>query len=194
MHTPPLNLTGGSNQGPAANAAGSSQGSAGNAADTSQAPTDNAADSSQAPTASAADTSQAPTDNAADSSQEPTANAAAAGNAVVRIGGESLRANGEVAQGFQYTGPCPVELQFGWGVIGTEPTTIDYWFVRSDGGQSARSQTVDLPQADLSVPVYDKWRLGANTPRFANYTGWVKLVIDSPNQVEGKIGFTIHCQ
>jgi hypothetical protein len=175
MHTPPLNLTGGSNQGPAANAAGSSQGSAGNAADTSQAPTDNAADSSQAPTASAADTSQAPTDNAADSSQEPTA-------------------NGEVAQGFQYTGPCPVELQFGWGVIGTEPTTIDYWFVRSDGGQSARSQTVDLPQADQSVPVYDKWRLGANTPRFANYTGWVKLVIDSPNQVEGKIGFTIHCQ
>jgi len=116
------------------------------------------------------------------------------GNAAVRIGGESLRANGQVAQGFQYTGPCPVDLQFGWGVIGTEPTTIDYWFVRSDGGQSSHSQTVDLPQANRSVPVYENWRLGANSPRFANYTGWVKLVIDSPNRVEGKIGFTIHCQ
>jgi len=115
-------------------------------------------------------------------------------NAAVRIGGASLRANGEVAQGFQYTGPCPVELQFGWGVIGTEPTTIDYWFVRSDSGQSSRSQTVELPQAGRSVPVYDMWRLGANSPRFANYTGWVKLVIDSPNQVEGKIEFTLHCQ
>ena len=27
----------------------------------------------------------------------------------VRIGGESLRANGQVAQGFQYTGSCPVD-------------------------------------------------------------------------------------
>jgi hypothetical protein len=116
------------------------------------------------------------------------------GNAAVRIGGESLRANGQVTPGYQYTGPCPVDLQFGWGVIGTEPTTIDYWFVRSDGGQSSHSQTVDLPQANRSVPVYENWRLGANSPRFANYTGWVKLVIDSPNRVEGKIGFTIHCQ
>ena len=105
-----------------------------------------------------------------------------------------MRANGEVAQGFQYTGPCPVALQFGWGVISTAPTTIDYWFVRSDGGQSSRSQNLDLPQANRSVPVYDTWRLGANTPQFANYTGWVNILITSPNQVQGKIGFTIHCQ
>jgi hypothetical protein len=157
-------------------------------------PADNAPGSNQAPADNVADTNQAPADNAADTGQGPPANAAAAGNAVVRIGGESLRANGEVAQGFQYTGPCPVALQFGWGVIGTAPTTIDYWFVRSDGGQSSRSQNLDLPQANRSVPVYDTWRLGANTPQFANYTGWVKIVIDSPNQVEGKIGFTIHCQ
>ena len=131
---------------------------------------------------------------AAGISQGPTATAAGTDNAVVRIGGESLRANGQLVQGFQYTGPCPVELVFGWGVIGTEPTTIDYWFVRSDGGQSARSQTVDLPQANRSVPVYERWRLGANSQRFANYTGWVRIMIDSPNRVEGKIGFTIHCQ
>jgi hypothetical protein len=144
--------------------------------------------------ANVAGSSYAPWRNAAGSDYAPADNAAATGNAVVRIGGESLRANGEVAQGFQYTGPCPVELQFGWGVIASEPTSIDYRFVRSDGGQSARSQTVDLPRAESSVPVYDMWRLGANTPQFANFTGWVKIVIDSPNQVEGKIGFTIHCR
>ena len=113
----------------------------------------------------------------------------------VRIGGESLRANGEVARGVhQYTGPCPVDLQFGWGVVSTGPTAVNYRFVRSDGGHSTNSQSVDIPQANRSMPVYDKWRLGANTPQFANYTGWVKLIIESPNPVEGKIGFTIHCQ
>ncbi|MGA2571514.1 MAG: hypothetical protein ABSF23_13425 [Terracidiphilus sp.] len=176
------------------NAAGSGYPPAGNAPGSGYAPAANAADTGQAPAANAADTSQAQAANAADTDQAPAANAAASSNATVRIGGASLRANGEVAQGFQYTGPCPVELQFGWGVIATEPTTIDYWFVRSDGGQSSHSKAVDLPQANRSVPVYDVWRLGANSPRFANYTGWVKLVIDVPNQVEDKIGFTIHCQ
>ncbi|HEY1161234.1 MAG TPA: hypothetical protein VGE83_11415 [Terracidiphilus sp.] len=114
--------------------------------------------------------------------------------ASVRVGGESLRANGQVIQGHQYMGPCPVDLQFGWGVIGTEPTTMNYHFVRSDGGHSAGSQSVSVPQTNRSVPVYERWRLGANTAQFANYSGWVKLIIDSPNQVEGKIAFTIHCQ
>ena len=112
----------------------------------------------------------------------------------VRVGGESLRANGQVAQGFQYTGSCPVNLQFGWGLISTGPTTVNYHFVRNDGGHSSNSQRVHIPQANHSVPVYDPWRLGANTPQFANYTGWVKLIIDSPNAVEGKVGFSIHCQ
>ena len=112
----------------------------------------------------------------------------------VRIGGDSLRANGQVAQGFQYTGSCPVNLQFGWGLISTGPTTANYSFVRNDGGHPSNSRSVNLPQANHSVPVYDTWSLGANTPQIANYTGWVKILIDSPNKVEGKIGFTIHCQ
>ncbi len=112
----------------------------------------------------------------------------------VRIGGESLRANGQIAQGFQYTGSCPVDLKFGWGLISTGPTAASYHFVRNDGGHTTNSQTVNLPQANRSVPVYYDWRLGANTPRFANFTGWVQILIDSPNPVQGKIGFTIHCQ
>jgi hypothetical protein len=114
--------------------------------------------------------------------------------ASVRVGGSSLRANGEVAQGFQYTGSCPVALQFGWGVIPTEPTTVTYSYVRSDGGHSRTSLTADLPNANRSVPIYVEWRLGANNQQFASYSGWVQLNIESPNPVSQKVPFTIHCR
>ena len=87
-------------------------------------------------------------------------------NATIRIGGESLRANGLLTQGFQYTGPCPVELQFGWGVIANQPTSVTYTFSRSDGGHSSRTMGADLPQPSRSYPVYDKWLLGAHKAQF----------------------------
>jgi hypothetical protein len=111
----------------------------------------------------------------------------------VRIGGASLRANGQVAQGFQYTGPCPVDLKFGWGVIPTAPTRLTYRFERSDGGHSSNSFFADLPRPNQSTPVYEGWRLGANNPRFASYSGWVNLIIDEPVPLQQKINFTIHC-
>jgi hypothetical protein len=121
---------------------------------------------------------------------------AVAGNAqaVVRVGGSSLSANGQLARGFQYSGSCPVSLRFDWGVIGTQPTTITYSFTRSDGGQSGGSRSASLPRANQSVPVFDTWRLGANTPQFSNYRGWVELDIASPNPVSRKINFTLHCR
>jgi hypothetical protein len=114
-------------------------------------------------------------------------------NASVRIGGSSLRANGQIAQRYQYTGPCPVDLKFGWGVIATAPTSVTYRFTRSDGGQS-QSFSAELPQAERSVPLYDDWRLGANIPQFADFNGWVNLIIEGPNHLENRINFTIHCQ
>ncbi|HTC93820.1 MAG TPA: hypothetical protein VK699_10245 [Terriglobales bacterium] len=119
---------------------------------------------------------------------------AASSYASIRIGGWSLRANGEVAQGFQYTGSCPVDLKFGWGVVSTEPTTVTYTFVRSDGGHSSSPQTASLAGGGRSTPIYDDWRLGADTPQFANYSGWVEIDIQGPNPVSQKINFTIHCQ
>jgi len=112
----------------------------------------------------------------------------------VRIGGWSLRANGEVAKAFQYTGACPVDLKFGWSVLGTAPTTATYSFVRSDGGHSSSSQSINLPTANQSGFIYYDWHLGANTAEFANYSGWVDLGITSPNAVSQKINFTIHCR
>ena len=114
------------------------------------------------------------------------------GQASVRIGGASLSANGQRAQDFQYTGSCPVNLKFDWGVISTEPTSITYSFRRSDGGHSSTS-TAGLPGANRSLPILDEWSLGANNHQFADYHGWVELDIESPNPVSQKIGFTIHC-
>ena len=115
-------------------------------------------------------------------------------NASIRIGGSSLRANGQVAQGFQYTGYCPVNLKFGWGLIANAPTTANFHFVRSDGGHSNSSQSVNMPMAGHSVPVYEDWQLGAISPKFANFSGWVQIIIDSPSPVQGKIPFTLHCR
>ncbi|MGC1617333.1 MAG: hypothetical protein WA765_02470 [Candidatus Acidiferrum sp.] len=118
---------------------------------------------------------------------------AATANASVRIGGASLRANGQLAQGFQYTGACPVALKFGWGVISSEPTTVEYTFVRSDGGHQTSALSANLPGGGRSTPIYDDWQLGANTPEFQNFHGWVELQIESPNAVSQRIAFTLHC-
>src|SRR5271157_357620 len=108
--------------------------------------------------------------------------------ASVRIGGSAFSANGQLARDHQYTGRCPVDLKFDWGVIGTEPTPVRYSFTRSDGGHSAQPLTIELPQANRSVPILDQWRLGAATPQFANFSGWVELNIESPNPVANRIG------
>lgn len=112
----------------------------------------------------------------------------------VRVGGSSLRANGQLAQGFHYTGSCPVDLKFGWGLISTRRTEVTYRFDRNDGGHTTKTERVDIPRANQSVPVYYDWQLGANTPKFADFHGWVNIIIESPNPLEKKINFTIHCQ
>ena len=112
----------------------------------------------------------------------------------VRVGGWSLRANGQVARDFAFRGGCPVNLKFGWSVLGTEPTDVVYTFARSDGGHETHSQTLDLPQAGRSGFIYHDWRLGANNREFADYRGWVELIVESPNRVSQRIDFTLHCQ
>lgn len=115
-------------------------------------------------------------------------------SASVRVGGSAFSANGQLARDHQYTGPCPVDLKFDWGVIGTEATPVTYSFTRSDGGHSSNSLAINLPQGNRSVPILDQWRLGANTPKFADFAGWVELHIESPNPVANRIGFTLHCR
>ncbi len=113
--------------------------------------------------------------------------------ASVRVGGFSLRINGDVAQNREYSGPCPVDLKFTWGVIASSPTAVTYTFSRSDGGHSSAPQTIDLSQPNRSVPIYDEWHLGAKTSQFGDYRGWVQINIMSPNPVSQRIPFIIHC-
>jgi hypothetical protein len=114
--------------------------------------------------------------------------------ASVRVGGYSLRANGDLVQHFQYTGSCPVDLKFGWGLVGTKPAPVSYTFTRSDGGHSSSQGSADLARANQSVPVYYDWKLGANNPKFANFKGWVELDVNSPNHVVKRVNFTLHCR
>jgi hypothetical protein len=71
---------------------------------------------------------------------------------------------------------------------------VVYRFDRNDGGHTTHSERVDIPRANQSVPVYYDWQLGANTPKFADFHGWVNIIIEAPNPVEKKVPFTIHCQ
>jgi len=115
------------------------------------------------------------------------------GEPVVRVGGWAFSANGQLARDFQYTGYCPVDLTFDWGVIGAINTPATYWFSRSDGGRSGNPSTANL-QAGRSVPILDHWRLGANTPQFADFHGSVELNIESPTHLAHRIAFTLHCR
>jgi hypothetical protein len=118
---------------------------------------------------------------------------AGAALAQVRVGGSSLTFNGQIIKGHAYTGPCPVDLKFGWGLISTAPTNVTYTFVRSDGGRTGQ-HNVRIPRANKSVPVYDDWKLGANKPNFSNFQGWIELTIEAPNAVTQQTKFTLHCQ
>jgi hypothetical protein len=114
----------------------------------------------------------------------------------VRVGGWSLTANGRVAQGFEYTGSCPVALGFGWGVVSTGPAHIEYWFSRNDGASEHLHHPADLPGDGSSFSISDSWRLGANEAAFADYHGWVELtfvVHDTQFFAKQRIPFTLHC-
>jgi hypothetical protein len=119
---------------------------------------------------------------------------AEAASAQVRVGGWSLRTNGQVAKDFQYTGSCPVELKFGWGLISPHKTTVAYSFQRSDGAHTSNQHENFMAQPNKSVPIYYDWRLGAKNPRFQNFNGWVELRIESPNAETKRVNFTLHCQ
>jgi hypothetical protein len=113
---------------------------------------------------------------------------------VVRVGGWALTANGKLAKGFEYTGACPVNLKFDWGLIATAPVEVNYRYKRSDASEPSAMQKVNLLKVNTSVDVSDTWQLGAKTPEFADFKGWIKLTTFEPNKVEQKIDFTLHCK
>ncbi|HKE28795.1 MAG TPA: hypothetical protein VKB88_40875 [Bryobacteraceae bacterium] len=111
----------------------------------------------------------------------------------MRIGGSSFAVNGQVARDHQYTGGCPVDLTFDWGVINSDPTAISYWTSRNDNAHS-NPRSLNHPGSNRSMPIMEHWRLGANNPQFANYHGWMEIHIESPAPATNRIPFTLHCR
>jgi hypothetical protein len=120
-------------------------------------------------------------------------NTGGSGGGSVRIGGWAFFANGQIARDYQYTGPCPVALKFDWGVVSSEPTQITYQFFRNDGARGP-SSTRSLPGGGRSESITKQWQLGASSPQFQNYSGWMELHTDPPHSLANKISFTLHCQ
>ena len=119
--------------------------------------------------------------------------AATAARADVRVGGWSLTANGQLAKDYVYTGHCPVVMRFSYGLLATDHASVSYSFVRSDGARQPGLQTVHL-RPNQSEPVSYEWRLGAATPEFASFLGWVRMESVPPHRLAHTINFTLHCQ
>jgi len=115
----------------------------------------------------------------------------------IHLGGQSFTANGELpprrkAGGYQYTGSCPVNLRFDWGIVSSDPVDVVYSFERNDGGQAKPARTT-LAGGGQSTPIQDGWSLGANSAEFADFHGWVQLDIRSPYPLSYRMPFTLHC-
>ena len=117
----------------------------------------------------------------------------AALNAAMRIGGSSFAVNGQPTRDHQYAGGCPVDLTFDWGVVDSNPSPITYWTSRNDGAHS-NPRSVNHPGGNRSIPIVEHWRLGANSPQFADYHGWMEIHIESPSPATNRIAFTLHCR
>ena len=114
--------------------------------------------------------------------------------ATVRVGGWAPTANGKVAKNFDYTGSCPVKLKFDWGLLATAPTEATYRYKRSDCSAPSVTKSLKLAKANTSVDVSDTWSLGASNAQFKDFKGWIKLTTFTPNKLEKKIDFTLHCK
>ncbi|HET9905491.1 MAG TPA: NBR1-Ig-like domain-containing protein, partial [Anaerolineales bacterium] len=90
---------------------------------------------------------------------------------------------------FSYTGVCPATFTFSAKVYTNGAGTVTYYWVRSDGSQSAE-QTLTYTAAGAQT-VTDTWNIGSPG---AVINGWNKVYINVPNhQNFGPITFRVFC-
>ena len=117
---------------------------------------------------------------------------ARAAQAEMRVVGTTFFVNGKPVPDFQYSGTCPVWLRFYWSLIDTDFAGMVYYFIPNVGKPTPRhSQSVWRNQP---IPAYIDWQVGANTPKYANYRGWLQLRVTNPNNIANTINFTLHCR
>jgi hypothetical protein len=96
-------------------------------------------------------------------------------------------------EGEEYRGSCPVKLNFDWSIVSSQPTVVTYRFQKSDGSSASAIMKVNLPKGNTPVDVTAMWIVGANTPEFRNYKGWIDLSTLTPNVFGKKIYFVLRC-
>ena len=108
-------------------------------------------------------------------------------------GVRAMRVLTGAARPADYSGACPVTIDFSWTISVLEGSgPLSYQIVRSDSAESrVETVTVDGPGAKQ---VSYSWRLGrADLSR--TYTDWVALRIVRPRELESdKIHFTTRCE
>jgi hypothetical protein len=100
---------------------------------------------------------------------------------------------GPLMGGVEYRGPCPIRLIFDWSIVSAQPTSVTYSLQKSDGSPVSTVTKINLPKGNTPVDVIDMWVLGANTPEFRNYRGWMDLSTLTPNVFGKKINFALRC-
>jgi hypothetical protein len=110
----------------------------------------------------------------------------------IKVTGSSFSANGQAAPRRDYTGPCPVDLQFDWTVVSVDRENLFYTTSRSDRTESSQRGASLGPNQPSKIT--DHWKLGSSAPAFKNYAGWMQLNMKSPAQGTDKIAFTLHCR
>ena len=89
-----------------------------------------------------------------------------------------------------YTGNCPALITFRGHITVSQPTTVQYKFIRSDNA-SAPVQTLNFPRAGTQE-VTTTWQLGG--PGLPTYSGWEAIQVISPVSVQSnKAEFRIRC-
>jgi hypothetical protein len=86
-----------------------------------------------------------------------------------------------------YTGACPVTINFNGSITLNGPNTVTYAIERSDGGTG---QGGPLKYAGAgSKTVHFTWRLGA---KGTNFNGWAQIASGNSRSPQAK--FQIHCK
>jgi hypothetical protein len=89
-----------------------------------------------------------------------------------------------------YSGNCPALITFKGHITVSQPTTVQYKFIRSDNAQ-APVQTINFPKAGTQE-VTTTWQLGGAA--LPAYSGWEAIQVISPVSVQSnKASFSIRC-
>jgi hypothetical protein len=89
-----------------------------------------------------------------------------------------------------YSGNCPALITFRGHITVSQPTTVQYKFIRSDNA-SAAVQTLNFPRAGTQE-VTTTWQLGG--PGLPTYSGWEAIQVISPvSGQSNKAEFRIRC-